>query len=81
MGPATSNFLAPLLGPGEGSKGQKSFNFNYKVDFKDFYTKMNDTKHIRQDFHSVPWVMPQGCDFGALGLPRESKKIFSNMVM
>ena len=23
-------------GPGEGSKGQISFNFNYKVNFKDF---------------------------------------------
>ena len=21
---------------------------------------MKDTKHIRRDFHSVPWVMPQG---------------------
>ena len=26
--------------PGEGSKGQISFNFNYKVNFKDFYTKL-----------------------------------------
>ena len=28
---------------------------------------MKDTKHIRRDFHSVPWVMSQGWDFGALG--------------
>ena len=21
---------------------------------------MKDTKHVRRDFHSVPWVMPQG---------------------
>ena len=28
---------------------------------------MKDTKHIRRDFHFVPWVMPQGWDFGALG--------------
>ena len=27
-------------GPGEGSKGQISYNFNYKVNFKDFYTKL-----------------------------------------
>ena len=27
-------------GPGEGSKGQISFNFNYKVNFKDFYSKL-----------------------------------------
>ena len=39
-----------------------------------------DTKHIRQDLHSVPWVMPQGWDFGALGVPRGSI-FFSNMVM
>ena len=36
-----SNFfgLAPG-GPGEESKGQISFHFNYKVNFKDFYTKL-----------------------------------------
>ena len=28
------------LDPGEGSKGQISFIFNYKVHFKDFYTKL-----------------------------------------
>ena len=37
---------------------------------------MKDTKHIRQDFHSAPWVMPQGWDFEALGVPRGPKKIF-----
>ena len=31
---------------------------------------MKDTKHIRRDFNSVAWVMPQGWDFGALGVPR-----------
>ena len=31
---------------------------------------MKDTKHIRWDFHSVPWVMPQGWDFVAPGVPR-----------
>ena len=34
------------------------------------------TKHIGRYFHSVPWVMPQGWDFGVLGVPRGSKKIF-----
>ena len=29
-------FGSAHCGPGEGSKGQISFNFNYKVDFKDF---------------------------------------------
>ena len=72
-------FLVPTpWGPGEGSEGQISFNFNYKVNFKDFYGKlcvfsqMKDTKHIRQNFHSVAWVMPQGWDFRALGVPRGS---------
>ena len=35
---------------------------------------MKDIKHIRQDFHSVAWVMPQGWDLGALGVPRGLKK-------
>ena len=33
---------------------------------------MKDTKHIRRDFHSVNWVMPQGWDFGGAGVPRGS---------
>ena len=37
---------------------------------------MKDTKHIRRDFHSAPWVMPQGWDFEALGVPRGPKKNF-----
>ena len=41
---------------------------------------MKDTKHIRRDFHSVPWVMPQGWDFGALGAAQGVKKN-STMVM
>ena len=39
---------------------------------------MKDTKHIRWDFHYVAWVMPQGWDFGALGVPRWLKKIFKH---
>ena len=30
---------------------------------------MKDTKHIRRDFHSVAWVMPQGSNLGVLGCP------------
>ena len=30
---------------------------------------MKDTKHIRLDFYSVTWVMPQGWDLGVLGCP------------
>ena len=39
---------------------------------------MKDTKHIRRDFYSVAWVMPQGWDLGALGVARGSKKIFKH---
>ena len=80
MHPQTFFGTAPW-GPGKRLKGQISFNFNYKVNFKFFFyqtvcvfSQMKDTKHIKQDFHSVPWVMPQGWNFGALGVPRGSKK-------
>ena len=51
-------FFAPVpWGPGEGSNGQISFNFNYKANFKDFkyqtlcvFSKMKDTNYIRQGF-------------------------------
>ena len=36
------------------------------------FSQMKDTKHFRRDFYSVSWVMPQGWDFGALGVPRGS---------
>ena len=57
--------------PGEGSKGQISFNFNYKVNFKDFlfqtlcvFSQMKDTKNIRWVFYSVAWFMPYGGTWG-----------------
>ena len=37
------------------------------------FSQIKDTKHIRQDFYSVTWVMPQGWDFGALGVPGRSQ--------
>ena len=37
---------------------------------------MKDTKHIRRDFHSVAWVMPQGSDLGTLGCPGGQKLFF-----
>ena len=82
------NFDCPTpWDPGEGSKGQISLYFNYKVNVKEFvyqslrvFLQLKDTKHIRRDFHSVAWVMPQGWDFGG-GVPTGSKKFFSNMVM
>ena len=40
------------------------------------FSQMKDTKHIRRDFHSVAWVMPQGWNFGVLGMPKGSKFYF-----
>ena len=37
-------------------------------------TNESDTKHIRHCFYSVAWVMHQGWDLRALGVPRGSKK-------
>ena len=46
MGRATAIFFCPAPWvPGEGSKGQISFNFNYKVNFKNFYTKLCVCSH------------------------------------
>ena len=69
------------MGPWGGTKGQISFNSIYKVNFKDFlyqtlclFSQIKGSKHIRRDFNSVYWVMPQGSDFGALGVPKGLKK-------
>ena len=40
------------------------------------FSQIKDTKHISRDFYYVAWVMPQGWVFGALGMPRWSKKVF-----
>ena len=45
MGHATAHFPPRLLGPWEGSKGQISLNFNYKVNCKDFHTKLCVSSH------------------------------------
>ena len=40
---------------------------------------MKDTKHIRCDFHSVAWVMPQEWDAGgAQGVKKQI--VFSNIL-
>ena len=49
------------------SNGQISLNFGYKVNFKDFDTKLcvcvltnkKNRKHIEQNFHFVARVIPQ----------------------
>ena len=59
--------------------GQISLNFDYIVNFKDFYTisQINDANHMRRDFHSVAWVMPQGGggDLGMLGVGAGDKNL------
>ena len=78
MGRATSNFFfAPP--PGALGRGQK-VKYHLISITKSIskildqtlclFSQMKDTKHIRRDFYSVPWVMPKGWDFGALGVPR-----------
>ena len=53
-------------------------DIEYSVITSDVVKSFDCTKHIRQDFHSVAWVMPQGSDFGALGVPKGSKKNFKH---
>ena len=68
-------FFGPApWGPGEGPKGQISLNiikFQLQSQFQRFlnqtlcvFSHMKDIKHIRREFHSAAWVMPQGSDFG-----------------
>ena len=73
--------------PGALGKGQKvkyhliqitKSNSKFLYQTVCLFSQMKDTKHIRRDFNSVAWVMPQWSDFWALGVPRCS---FSNMVM
>ena len=76
IGRATSNlFLAPT--PGALSRGQISYNFNYKVNFKDVYTKLvcvlTNERYKTYQTGFLRW------DFGALGCPGGQKN--SNMVM
>ena len=74
---------APPLGPGEGSKGQISFNFNYKVNFKDFkpLSKMKDTKHIRRGF-ICRLGHPPGLGLkGVRGIQGAKNIFFSNIAM
>ena len=76
-------FFGPApWGPGEGSKGQISFNFNYKVNFKDFYSKLCVCSHKWKIqnisdgiFILAPGSCPRGGTLGHWGCPGV-KKIF-----
>ena len=87
MGRASAKFFLPRpLAPWGGVKSSKYHLISItksilKIFILCLFSQMKDTKHIRQDFNSVAWVMPQGLDFGALGVPRGSNFFFSNLVM
>ena len=78
MGHATLNFFWPRpLGPSGGVKNSNIIKFQLQSQFQRYlyqtlyvFSQMKGTKYIRRDFHSVAWVMPQGWDFGVLGVPR-----------
>ena len=80
-----------FLGPGEGPKGQIIINFQLQSQFQIFlnqtlcvFSQMKDIKHIRRDFHSVAWVMPQEWgyrgDWGCWGVKIFSSEIQPNLV-
>ena len=83
-GARNGTFFWPCpLGPWGGAKRSNIIKFQLLSQFQIFlnptlcvFSQMKDIKHIRQDFHSVSWVMPHGSDLrgykGAWGL----KKIF-----
>ena len=86
---ATAIYFGPApWGPGEGSKGQISFNFNYKVNFKDFYTKLCVCSH-KTKIHNISdgililmsgsW--PRGGTLGRWGCRGGQIFFFSNIVV
>ena len=64
-------------------KGSNRIKFQLPYQFQIFlyqtlcvFSKMKDTKHIRRNFYYVAWGMPEGWDFGALGVPRGVNQIY-----
>ena len=80
-----TSFWPRPLGPWGGAKRLNIIKFQLRSQFQRFlyqtlcvFSQMKDTKHIRRDFHSVAWVMPQGWE---LGRPGGQTIFFSNIVM
>ena len=76
-------FLPAPWGPGEGPKGQISLNFNYKVNFKDFLTKLCVSFYIWKIqnipdgiFIWPPGSCPRGGTWGCHGGVGGVKKMF-----
>ena len=57
--------------PGVLGRGQKlNFNYKFQIFFNQVwcaFSQMKYIKHIRWDFHSDAWVMPQAWDLGGAG--------------
>ena len=88
MGRATAIFFAPApWGPGEGSKGQISFNFKYKVNFKDFVPKFvfiltnEKYKTYQTGFSFCCLGHAPGVGLWGAGGAEGVKTFFSNIVM
>ena len=80
------NFLGPHpLGPWAGAKRSNIIKSQSQSQFQNFlnqsvcvFSQLKDIKHMRRDFHSVAWVMPQGWDLCTVG-GWESKNFFSQI--
>ena len=64
-------FLPRPLGPWGGAKRSNIIKFQLQSQFQRIlnqtlcvFSQMKDIKHIRRDFHSITWVMPQGWGLG-----------------
>ena len=81
------NFLGPNpLGPWGGAKRSNIIKSQSQSQFQRFlnqtlcvFSQLRDIKHIRRDFHSVAWVMPQGWDLGVPWGVGGSKNFFSQI--
>ena len=86
-GTCNNPIFCPPPPPGTHWRGQKSNIINSQL-LSQFQIVLNQTlcvfsetkniKHIRRDFHLVPWVMPKGLGLGGAG---GQKFNFLNMVM
>ena len=75
MAHATHNIIGPHpLGPWGGAKRSNIIKSQSQSQLQTFlnqtlcvFSQLKDIKHIRRDFHSIAWVMPQGLDLGYHG--------------
>ena len=69
------NILGPRpLGPLGGTKWSNIIKSQLQSQFQRYlkqtlcvFSQMKDIKHVRRDFHSIPWVMLQGLGLGGAG--------------